>query len=161
MGDMMATEMEYRTQQLVKIKIARRKISVRYSVFGFLFFISPIPSRKRVARYTNIPHKGAMSTVMGEEQRLRKGCWKYWRRDSVGLSLCKVLETAVRIAGRKSMLHCEGNCCEQGQARQRSLCIGDHFYLFSNNLSSAAEIRYSARNTRLRSKNLRLACTHS
>lgn len=142
-----------------------------------------IPSRKRVARYTNNLHTGAMPTVMGEGQRLRKGCWRIWRRDTVGLSCAsyffgmkkliqtlfakkydgvnRVLEAAVRIAGRKSRLHCKSNCCGQGQARQRGRCIGGHLYLFSNNLSSAAEIRYSARNTTLRSKNLCVACTHS
>ncbi|MCK5016927.1 MAG: hypothetical protein KAS32_07625 [Candidatus Peribacteraceae bacterium] len=116
MGDRIATVMEYWTPQLVKMKITRRKILVRYSVFGFLFFLSPIPSSKRVARCTNILHTGATLSGVGEGQRLSWG-------------LRNISPMTITVESKIYTVQVDLPILES--------------------LNSAAEIRHSARNTRL------------
>ena len=96
------------------------------------------PSQKRVARCTNIPHTGALPTVKGVGQRLRKGF------QETGNGTAKL-----RIVTRT-------------EAGANPLCRGRHLlrlarpsklkklsFVLLESLSSAAEIRHSARNTRL------------
>ena len=95
-----------------------------------------IPSQKRVARCTNIPRTGALLTVKGVGQRLRKGFQKQWRELK-----CRVVVGLTNLIGT-------------------SLKIGWGNLPAFESLSSAAEIRHSARNTRLWDTDLCLACTY-
>ena len=83
------------------------------------------PSSKRVARCTNIPQKGALPTVKGVGQRLRKG----FQGSGVYETQQKQLYLLITRWVISVCCQCRGTCLES--------------------LSSAAEIRHSARNTRL------------
>jgi hypothetical protein len=72
MGDRIAT-MVIGMIQLDKIKKARSEAHIPMTSYGLLFFLSPIPNRKRDSGCTNIFLTGALPTVKGERQRLRKG----------------------------------------------------------------------------------------
>lgn len=100
---------------------SRNPVKQRTPVRQHLIFYD-IPSSKRVARCTNILHTGATLSGVGEGQRLRKGFQGQSRN------------------GRKCLVVDEqtGTCrCTVGNPT----CF--------ESLSSAAEIRHSARNTRL------------
>ena len=126
MGDRIAT-MVIGMIQLDKIKKARSEAHIPMTSYGLLFFLSPIPSQKRVARCTNILHTGATLTDVGEGQRLRKGF------QSGGVA------TTVRQG-----------CNQQGQIVAFAKLYYRYGYLSTfESLSSAAEIRHPARNTRL------------
>ena len=72
MGDTIAT-MGIGNIQLSTIKKARIKVYFPIATSGLLFFVSPIPNRKRDARCTNNLPTGAILQVWAKEQRLRKG----------------------------------------------------------------------------------------
>ena len=106
--------------------IASRKLGANPNC-QHLFYDNP--SRKRLARCTNIPHTGALPTVKGVEQRLRKGFQVKWQFACVG---------RLRIPELNS----------QQVKPQDSLCRFESY--LPESLSSAAKIRHPARNTRLR-----------
>ena len=108
-----------------------RDAEIRFKSYPVSFFYDN-PSQKRVARCTNIPHTGALPTVKGVGQRLRKG---FQGSGVANITL---------------------NCCcgkTQGLGLRPVNKIQQTIHsAYLESLSSAAEIRHSARNTRLRLK---------
>lgn len=96
------------------------------------------PNRKRLARCTNIPHKGAILSDMGVERLLRKGFWKRWRgsQDRRGWKSSDPTKSVGQLKTAFSAEIC-GATIAVPTARSESL-------------SSAAKIRHPARNKRLR-----------
>ena len=94
------------------------------------------PSRKRLARCTNIPHTGALPTVKGVGQRLRKGFKRQWRGSLT-------IKTAFKSAGAWGG-HTKVNCFLKATRN----IVADQLPVLKS-LSSAAKIRHPARNTRL------------
>ena len=91
-------------------------------------FSYDIPSSKRdLARCTNNLHTGATLQVWAKEQRLRKGFQRQWR-GSLIMRTKIAIESDVLLSGGCG--YCRPTACPES-------------------LSSAAEIRHSARNTRL------------
>ena len=103
------------------------------------------PSRKRDCKCTNILQKGALLTVRGEGQRLRKGFQRQW-------------------CWEVAQIHLTGNgVCNSAQSYLGKQNYPDevahtifHFLPCPESLSSAAEIRHLAKNTRLRGKSFAL-----
>lgn len=114
------------------------KPSSLLSMFELFSYPKDNPSRKRDARCTNILHTGATLSGVGEGQRLRKG-FQRQRRGSVGVGdyglnrNCKYWYEAT---------------LPSGQIRMTVNAEWGILPVFES-LSSAAEIRHSARNTRL------------
>ena len=100
---------------------AENKLSIAVPTARQHLIFYDIPSRKRVARCTNILHTGATLSGVGEGQRLRKGF------QSGGV--CETLQ-ANSDGGRNPLKQVE-------------------LLPTFESLSSAAKIRHSARNTRL------------
>ena len=101
------------------------------------------PSQKRVAECTNIPRTGALPTVKGVGQRLRKG---FQKLDVVSIrNKALFWWTPIRKFWSSYPI-------------VRKMRV--RFPFQPESLSSAAKIRHSARNTRLWYKYLCLACTH-
>ena len=126
------------------IKKARSKVLVTVAFSGLFSYPSRYnPSQKRVARCTNIPHTGALPTVKGVGQRLRKGF------QSSG-----VCETQKRSLGNASIdekLQGFGTIQRYLYVRvDWPMRVGEQVKILPTfeSLSSAAEIRHSARNTR-------------
>ena len=126
------------------IKKAQTKEYFTLSLSG-LFSYPNNPSSKRVARCTNIPHTGALPTVKGVGQRLRKGLGK-WRR---------VTRRGNRIDdGNGWSVKIEHYTCASEDSTPNTIrlpVIAFNVAILPTflSLSSAAEIRHSARNTRL------------
>jgi hypothetical protein len=165
MGDRIAT---MRYWQLKLDKKETLGASTRQCLISeVLFFLSPIPSQKRVARCTNILHTGATLSGVGEGQRLRKGFQsggvcetqrepkmsgriRPWVRAEVQEGVC-INEN--RSANWQALSTTES--FRQGKIHQQVRLLP----IFLSP-SSAAKLRHSARNTRLWCKYLCLACTH-
>ena len=120
------------------IKKARSKVFVTVAFSELFSYPSRYnPSQKRDARCTNILHTGATLSGVGEGQRLRKGFQGQWRGSLTTLTY-------------RSMVLCKYQSLsgEQSQAEQSSINVAVPTTCLES-LSSAAEIRHSARNTRL------------
>jgi len=94
------------------------------------------PSQKRVARCTKIPHTGALLTVKGVGQRLRKGFQKWWRGKIV----------PIRLTRNEMYYSAQSYRSKQNYPDEVIQIIS---CLLFESLSSAAELRHSARNTTL------------
>ena len=121
-----------RRQHLILQTICRQRPRLFILLKSYTFNSKPClhlfydnPSRKRDSVCTNIPHTGALSTVKGVGQRLRKG----FR----GGSVYETQQEQLRLLITRWVV---GARCQ---------CRGTHF----ESLSSAAKLRHSARNTRL------------
>ncbi len=67
-----------------------------------------IPSQKRVARCTNILHKGARLSGLGEGQRLRKGFQGQWRGS---LTICGVQQGTTFTQMSRLSYRCRPTAC--------------------------------------------------
>ena len=101
------------------------------------------PSRKRVARCTNIPHTGALPTVKGVGQRLRKGFQGGLKWHTSLSEWSNSTRERYVVVGDGLGLTPLKRCRKQSLRRLTPVL---------ESLSSAAKLRHSARNTRLRLK---------
>jgi hypothetical protein len=123
------------------IKKAQAKEHFTLSLSGLFSYPKDNPSSKRVARCTNIPHTGALSTVKGVGQRLRKG-FQGQRVARIRLFIEQKQRDAEEIRRPKTR-------AKRASLNTTLLSMLKKLCLFFESLSSAAEIRHLARNTKL------------